>query len=82
MTTSRRMRARLVVVAADQAVAGLDQLLRAEHLVGVQAAVDPDDRLALGGERLGLGVGQAFGQGQPPGDFLVAGEPLRGSRAR
>ena len=67
---------RLLVVAADQLVAGLDQLLRAEHLVGVQAAVDPDDRLALGGERLGLGVGEPLGQRQPPGDLLVAAEPL------
>ena len=68
--------ARLVVVAADQAVDGLDQLLRAEHLVGVQPAVDPDHRLALGGERLGLGVGEALGQGQAAGDLLVAAEPL------
>ena len=42
----------------------------------MQPAVDPDDRPALGGERLGLDVGEALGQGQAPGDLLVAAEPL------
>ena len=52
---------RLGVDAADELVDGLDQLLRAEHLVGVQAAVDPDDRLAFGRERARLIVGEALG---------------------
>ena len=41
------MRSVSVVVAAGHPLDVLDQLLRAERFVGVQAAVDPDDRLAL-----------------------------------
>ena len=52
---------RLGVVAADQLVDRLDQLLRAEHFGGVQAAVDPDDRLAFLRQRARLIVGQPFG---------------------
>ena len=53
---------RLGVVAADQLVDRLDQLLRAEHLGRVQAAVDPDDRLAFLRQRARLLVGQPLGQ--------------------
>ena len=60
---------------ADELVDGFDQLLRAEHFVGVQPAVDPDDRLALGGERARLRVGQALGEGQAARDVPVAIEP-------
>ena len=41
---------------------------------GVQAAVDPDDRLALGGQLGGLGLADALGQGQAAGDALVVGQ--------
>ena len=53
---------RLLVGAADQLVDRLDQLLRAEHFGGVQAAVDPHDRLAFPRQRLRLVVGQAVGE--------------------
>ena len=49
-----------------QAVDRLDQLLGAEHFGRVQAAVDPDDHLALAGQGAGLFVGQVLGQRQPP----------------
>ena len=61
---------------ADELVHGLDQLMRAEHLVRVQTAVDPDDAFALPGERVGLFVGQAFGERQPAGNLLVTIEFL------
>src|SRR4029450_4344841 len=38
---------RLLIVCLRKLVDEFDQLLRAEHLVGVQPAVDPDHRLAL-----------------------------------
>ncbi len=63
---------RLLVGLAGELVDGLDQLLGAEHLGGVQAAVDPDHGLAFLRERTRLVVGQALGVGQPPGDLAVA----------
>ena len=44
---------RLGVVAADHLPDQLDQVLRADDFGGVQAAVDPDDGLAFGGEACG-----------------------------
>ena len=63
---------RLFVVLADELVDGFDQLLRAQHFAGVQAAVDPDHGLAFLGQRLGLVVGQALGLREPARDLLVA----------
>ena len=68
--------------AAHQLVHELDQLLRAEHLVRVQAAVDPDNRLALGGERARLLIVEIFGQREAPGDVAVVVEVRRSSPAR
>ena len=67
---------RLVVGAADHLVDHLAELLRAERFGGVQAAVDPDDGLALFRERAGLVVGQALGEREPARDLLVAREVL------
>ena len=67
---------RLGIGPADELVDRLDQLLRAEHLGGVQAAVDPDDRLAFRRERARLLVGEPLGERQPPRDLLVAIELL------
>ena len=53
---------RLFVGLARELVDGLDQLLRAEHFGGVQAAVDPDHRLAFLGQRARLIVGEALGR--------------------
>ena len=66
----------LGIVLADQLVDRLHQLLRAEHFRGVQAAVDPHDRLAFRGERARLIVGQPFGQRELPRDLLVARQLL------
>ena len=76
MITSLRMRMRLFVVLAGELVDGLDQLLRAEHFGGVQAAVDPDHRLAFLGERARRVVGEALGLRQAARDLLVAIELL------
>ncbi len=67
---------RLLVGLAGELVDGLDQLLRAEHLGGVQAAVDPDHRLAFLRQRPRLVVGQALGLRQPPRDLAVTVELL------
>jgi hypothetical protein len=56
---------RLRVGARRHLVDQLEELLRAERLVGVQTAVDPDDRLAFARERARLVVGQPFGQREP-----------------
>ena len=40
--------------------------------VGVQAAIDPDDGFAFGGEGVRLIVGEAFGAGKALRDFFVA----------
>ncbi len=63
---------RLVVGARDELVDRLDELLGAEHLGGVQAAIDPDHGLALAGERAGLVVGEPAGARQAARDLLVA----------
>jgi hypothetical protein len=38
----------------------LEELMRAQHFGGVQAAVDPDHRLALPRQRMGLIVGETL----------------------
>ena len=50
----------------------LDLALRGDGLAGVQARVDPDDRLALGGQLAGRVLLDAVGLGQLAGDLLVA----------
>jgi hypothetical protein len=47
---------RLLIVCLRQLVDQFDQLLCAEYLVGMKAAVDPHHRLARCGQRAGLGV--------------------------
>ncbi|MNE94218.1 hypothetical protein D3C80_1921600 [compost metagenome] len=54
---------------------GGDQGLRRHRLGGVQAAVDPDDRLAFGGQRAGLRLGHAFRPRQAARDALVVVYP-------
>ena len=61
MITSSRMRSVSASVAAEELVDRLDQRLGAERLAGVQAAVDPHDRLALGRELRGLVRRDALG---------------------
>ena len=73
---------RLFVGLADELIDGLDQLLRAEHFGGVQAAVDPDHGLAFARERARLVVGEALGQREAARDVLVAFAASCGSRAR
>ena len=63
---------RLLIGLAGELVDGLDELLGAEHLGGVQAAVDPDHGLAFLRQRARLLVGQALGLGQPARDLAVA----------
>ena len=46
---------RLLIVGLGKLVDQFDQLLRSEHLVGMQAAVDPHHGLARCGQRAGLG---------------------------
>src|SRR5207237_9577259 len=67
---------RLGIVAANQLIYGLDQLVRAEHFGCVQAAVDPDDRLALLREPAWLVLRHAFGDAELARDLLVAIELL------
>ena len=55
---AHRLRIGLRVEPVDR----LDQLLRAEHFGRVQAAVDPDDRLAFLRELARLVVGEPVGQ--------------------
>ena len=62
---------RLGVVAADHLVDHLGQLLRAERFVGVQPAVDPDDRFAFPRECPRLLVGEAVGEREPARDVAV-----------
>ena len=63
----------LGVGAADHLVDHLHELLRADRFAGVQAAIDPDDRLALAGQRAGLLFGEPFGVRQ-----LAARSPCSG----
>ena len=62
----------LFVVPADQLIDGLDQLVRADDLGRVQAAVDPDDRLAFLRQRPRLLLAEAAGLVQLLRDLLVA----------
>ena len=80
--TSRRMRVRLLVGAAHELIDGLDQLMRADDFGRVQAAVDPDDRLAFLRQRARLLLGEAAGAVQLLRDLLVAIELARSSPAR
>ena len=59
---SSRIRSVSSIGAADHLVDHLAELLRAERLGGVQAAVDPDNGLAVLRQRARLLVGQALGQ--------------------
>ena len=68
---------RLLVVARDELIDRLHELLRAEHLARVQSAVDPDDRLPFTGELARLLFGQPFGERQAAGDLLVAIQAAR-----
>ncbi len=63
---------RLRVAAADQLIRGFNELLRSQHLVGVKAAVNPDDDLPFRGERLRLIGGQPVGVREALRDPLVA----------
>jgi hypothetical protein len=65
---------RLGVVGAEELVQRLDERLSAQRFVGVQAAVDPDDGLALGGQLGRLGRADIFGLCQTVGNFLIAGQ--------
>ncbi len=67
---------RLGISPADELIHRFDQLMRAEHFSGVQAAVEPDDALAFLRERVGLFVGKPLGERQPAGNVLVAIELL------
>ncbi len=55
---------RLGVGPAGHLVSEVEQVLRRHALGGVQAAVDPDDRLAFGRELPRLVVGQPLGVSQ------------------
>ncbi len=52
---------RLVVVTAHHLVDQFHELLGAEHLGRVQAAIDPHDGFALRGQRVRVLVREAFG---------------------
>jgi len=73
---------RLGVGAADELIGGLDQLLTAEDLAGVQPTVDPHDRLAFRREGARLVVGQPFRVRKTLRYFLVPLEPLKVFPAR
>ena len=61
----------LLIGAADHLVDPFHDLLRADGLGGVQAAIDPDDGLALFGQRARLLLADAFGEGELARDLLV-----------
>ena len=67
---------RLVIGLADELKDGLGELLGAQHLGGVEAAVDPDHGLALAGQGAGGVVGEAVGQRQLARNLPVAVELL------
>ena len=62
---------RLLVRPADHLVDALDQLLRAESLRRVKAAIDPHDSLSLACEPVRLIVAQPLRQREPPRDVAV-----------
>ena len=81
MMSSFRIRIVSGSVLRVQPVDRFDQLLRAEHFGRVQAAVDPDDGLAVLRELARLLVGEAVGERQPAVDVLVAARASCGSPA-
>ena len=68
---------RLRVGSADQLIHLLDQLLGAEHLIRVQPAVDPHDRLAFPRQVSRLVVGGHLGKREAARDALVVVEPCQ-----
>ena len=72
--TSFRMRMVSGIVARDHFIDQLHQLVRAQYFARVQAAVDPDHRLAFMRQRMRLIVGEPFGERQLARDFLVMGQ--------
>ena len=62
--------------AADHLVDHFHELLGADGLAGMQAAVDPDHGFALARQRVRLIVGEAFGVRQPRRDLPVVLELL------
>ena len=71
---------RLVVVAREELVGRLDQLVRAEDFRRVQTAVEPNDRLAFLRQRVGLLVRQVFALRQLHRDVPVLLEQLEVGR--
>ena len=82
MMTSSRMRSVSGSVAVTSLVDRLDERLGAEHFAGVQAAVDPDDRLPFLGELSRFLGRHAFGAGQLRGDLAVSVELREVGRRR
>ena len=66
----------LRIVHAYHLIDKLHQLLRAEDLSSVQAAVDPNDGFAFGGKRARLVVSKPLGRRKPARDLFVAIELL------
>ena len=62
----------LRIGATYELVRRFNQLLRAEHLGGMQPAIDPYDRLAFSRERAGLRVAEIVCSRQAPRNLLVA----------
>ncbi|MNJ31664.1 hypothetical protein D3C77_263080 [compost metagenome] len=63
---------RLGVLGRQPFIEGGDQGLGRHRLGRMQAAVDPDHGLALGGQGAGLGLADALGLGQAARDLLIA----------
>jgi hypothetical protein len=66
----------LGIAARRHLVGDLEEVLCGYDLRGVEAAVDPDDRLAFGGQLAGVLVGHPLGARQLLRDLLVAVELL------
>ncbi len=64
----------LLVGPADHLVHPLHELMRTEHLGGMQATVDPDDGLTLPRQAACFFFRHALCQREPPGYFLVPTE--------
>ena len=62
---------RFCIVFRSQFIQRLDQLLCANHLIGVKTTINPHDRLSLTGERLSLSFSNLRST-QLSGNFLVA----------